>query len=94
MHRYGAKPHKQDALDFWVAHVRALLPHIHEQQRACRADPQRILPTAFVTFKTRRAQVGALHVKVHACLCARLLSTCLSVRQTDDGQPDCSSALR
>lgn len=61
MHRYGAKPHKQDAMDFWVAHVRALLPHIHEQQRACRADPQRILPTALVTFKTRRAQVGTLH---------------------------------
>ena len=58
MQRYGAKPHKQDALDFYMEHIKALLPHIHAQQAACRADPQRILPTAFVTFKSRRAQVS------------------------------------
>ena len=57
MQRYGAKPQKQDALEFYVEHIRALLPHIQAQQAACKADPNRILPTAFVTFKTRRAQV-------------------------------------
>ena len=57
MRQYGNKPHKADALTFYIQHLQALVPHVKEQQQACRDNPDKILPTAFVTFKSRQAQV-------------------------------------
>ena len=43
-----------------VAALQALVPHIKQQQEACQADRERVLPTAFVSFRSRRAQVMQL----------------------------------
>ncbi len=55
--RYGNRPMKVDALEFYPAKLAELLRLMAERQAAARSS---FVPTAFVTFKTRRAQVGGM----------------------------------
>ena len=56
MRHYGPRPIKQDALRFYTEHLQALLPDIQASQRE-RETQQSVVPTAFVTFRTRKSQV-------------------------------------
>ena len=53
---YGKTPKKVDALEFYPARLRALLPQIKEAQAQA---GEQALPSAFVTFKDRHTQVVA-----------------------------------
>lgn len=59
LRQYGPKPMRVDALRFYVDHLKALLPKIQEVQRERGTPQERVVPTAFVTFRSRKAQVGA-----------------------------------
>ncbi|KAK9819826.1 hypothetical protein WJX72_002804 [[Myrmecia] bisecta] len=59
---YGKTPKKVDALKFYPARLRALLPQIKEAQ--AKASEQ-ALPSAFVTFKDRHTQVVASTSMIH-----------------------------
>ncbi|KAK9811621.1 hypothetical protein WJX72_007134 [[Myrmecia] bisecta] len=60
--RFGKRPSRVDALEYYPAKLRELVRLMEERQRAAR---QRFVPTAFVTFKTRRAQVVAVTSQMH-----------------------------
>ena len=55
--KYGTGPTRVDALDFAVEKLKALHKECLKHQKDCLPPNEKVMPAAFITFKTCRTQV-------------------------------------